>query len=216
MLFLILCSILGSCLVLFAATGILTPGDVHFSQNESPKKLLLLFLVLSGINGLSMFRLLMKQPEILPCLKGLSALFLCEYAAFCDLRERRIPNRAVLLLFVFRTLLLVPEYAGIGASSGRSSVLSDLLSAGAVFIVLFLFSFFSGGKLGMGDVKLCVVLCFTTGFTAAAFSFGAGVLIAAVSALVLLLSGRKKLQDSLAFAPFLYAGMLCQVFFDGG
>lgn len=82
------------------------------------------------------------------------------WCSFSDLLERRIPNRAVLLILLgwAGTRIWQISIAGVP----MAMMLRDLPGSGLVFIVGFLL--FLTGRLGAGDVKLMGVLCLWVGY----------------------------------------------------
>lgn len=118
-------------------------------------------------------------------------------AAVYDVKERRIPNRLVLpAAGVCATLAL---------AGGPSLALLGVL---ALVALLLLLSLARPGTLGMGDVKL--VLLIALGLDGHALpALALGIALVAVGGLVLfVLRGRAAWRASLPLAPFLAAGLL--------
>ena len=94
--------------------------------------------------------------------KLLWGLALMAAAAFTDARERRVPNRLILLGLAGRGVLyaaeLLTEPEGFGAR-----LLGELAQAGAAAAALALLAVASRGALGFGDVKLLGVACLCCG-----------------------------------------------------
>lgn len=82
------------------------------------------------------------------------------WCAFSDLLERRIPNRAVLLLLL--GWLAACSWAVSVAAVPYATALRALPGAALVFAVGF--ALFLTGRLGAGDVKLMSVLCLWVGY----------------------------------------------------
>jgi leader peptidase (prepilin peptidase)/N-methyltransferase len=115
-----------------------------------------------------------------------------------DLREHRIPNRVVL-----------PATAACAALSVIDGVRLSSLIGGAILIAaLFMASLLRPTWLGMGDVKLALlVLCGLHGATLLAVMLA--VTLAVVVALLLTMRrGRDALRLALPLAPFMAAGSL--------
>ncbi len=118
--------------------------------------------------------------------------------AAVDLRERRIPNAAV----VAGLALALCWAAGRGEASLTDSVLGGalgLLLLGGVWLLF-------RGRLGMGDVKFASVVgafCGAAGLFVAVF---VAALLGLLAALVLIAMDRKNAQAKIPFAPFLSAG----------
>lgn len=115
-----------------------------------------------------------------------------------DLREHRIPNRVVLPATIACTALSL--FGGLQASS--------LIGGGALLALLFAAALARPAWIGMGDVKLALLmLCGLHGATPRAFLFG--VELAAVMAVLLTLRHRRlALRVALPMGPFMAAGCL--------
>lgn len=134
-----------------------------------------------------------------------------------DLRDRRIPNAAVVL-----GLALAFWWAW----QRGDAQLWDSLLGGALAVALFWCVWhFSRGRMGMGDVKFASVVgafCGAAGFFAAVF---VAAVLGLVLALALIAMDRANARVKIPFAPFLSAGgtaaLLAQLvhwpaFFFGG
>ena len=120
-----------------------------------------------------------------------------------DIRERIVPNRIVLpataIVLVAQTLL-------------HPSV-EWILAAFLAALFLFLPALFYPAGLGMGDVKLALLLGAMLG-REVAVALMLGLLFAFLPSIVLLaLRGREARKVALPFAPFLAAGALVALFF---
>lgn len=117
-------------------------------------------------------------------------------AAAFDLAERRIPNR----------LVIPATLACAGLTLLGGSPPSSLLSGLALVALLLVLSMIQPAALGMGDVKLALLLVFgLNGEAAAALILGL-VLAACFGLLLLLRQGRSAGRRALPLAPFLAAG----------
>lgn len=119
--------------------------------------------------------------------------------ALSDLRERRIPNQVVLPAIVLCAALSLA--AGIHAGTG-------LIAGTAIVMLLLAISLASPASLGMGDVKLALlVLCALDGLATTALLITLE--LYALTALVLLARhGRRALGGTLPLAPLTAAGCL--------
>jgi leader peptidase (prepilin peptidase) / N-methyltransferase len=132
---------------------------------------------------------------------ALARLALCggalAIAAATDLAEHRIPNRVVLPA---ATICAVLALAGNG--------LRALAWGLAVVALLLLVSLARPAALGMGDVKLALLIAVGLDGRAPT-AFILGVLVAALAGLgLLILRGHQAWRHSLPLAPFLAAGAL--------
>ncbi|WP_166429934.1 prepilin peptidase [Nesterenkonia sphaerica] len=126
--------------------------------------------------------------------------------AFIDIQQHRLPNRIVYpwAAFTAGLLVLVTFLLGDTASLGRA------VAAGLGWAVLFfVVRLLHPPAIGMGDVKLAVVLGLHTGFFGWEV-FAAGValtfLLGGLISVWLLLSRRASSTTRIAFGPFLIIG----------
>lgn len=121
-----------------------------------------------------------------------------------DWKEYKIPNKMVMVGIVIWLLLCFVELIVV-----RQSVRSLFLYSGTgLFIpfIMWIIALLAKGKMGMGDVKLYVVLGLLYGFRGVyAFLFMSS-LIMAVLAIVLLASKKANAQTVLPMAPFTAVG----------
>lgn len=125
--------------------------------------------------------------------------------AFVDYKKNLILNAYLLLLIVMRAALLLPEFAIEGKDAG-SMLLTELLCSLILFGVGILLRLLSKNGLGMGDIKLFMVLPLYFG-SANVFRalFWAMVALFFV-AVFCLITKRKEKKDVLPFAPAVLAG----------
>jgi leader peptidase (prepilin peptidase)/N-methyltransferase len=119
--------------------------------------------------------------------------------ALYDLRERRIPNRIVLPATLICAALSLA--GGVHAST-------SLLVATALVVLLLAVSLASPAALGMGDVKLALLLLCALGSLASTALLLTFELYALVVLLLLIRHGRAALGSTLPLAPITTAGCL--------
>ncbi|MGB5952819.1 MAG: A24 family peptidase [Ornithinimicrobium sp.] len=139
----------------------------------------------------------------------------CLALAAVDLDVHRLPDRITgpTLLWLIGGLG-VASLAGAGWSPWLRMLLCAVLS-GAFYLLLSLVSLTRGSSaLGLGDVKLAVVLGAALGWfgvQSAIIGLYAAFLIGGLWAALLLIARRVKLQGHLAFGPAMMLGALCGV-----
>ncbi len=140
--------------------------------------------------------------KIVRCYVLIYALF---YLALIDLREYKVPNRALLVLvgvravLLFAEWLLYPEYGTV--------FLASVLSGAAVGMGILLLGYFVSRRgIGAGDIKLFGVIGLYTGPMGTIFILFLALLAASVCSAVLLLTKKKKGRDEIPFVPFAAAG----------
>jgi leader peptidase (prepilin peptidase) / N-methyltransferase len=133
-----------------------------------------------------------------PMAAAVSAAFFAALAAgsLIDIRERRLPNALTLVGTVLA--LLAAALAGAVVSS-----LAGTLLAGGVMATAWVAS---RGRLGLGDVKLCLFSGAVLGPRGAVLFLMFGTAAGALMALLLLASGRARWSDTLAYGPYLALG----------
>ncbi len=136
-----------------------------------------------------------------PALARLAVLGAALFAiAFFDLTQRRIPNRIIL-----------PAAATCAALTLAAGTPLSLLAGLATILVLLIVSLRWPAALGMGDVKLALLL--VLGLDGDALrALAVGLVLAALAGFALLIRhGRAAWRTSLPMAPFLVVGALLAV-----
>ena len=132
-----------------------------------------------------------------------------------DLCEKRLPNAVLFPTLGAIAVLLVPATWAVGT---WSLLLWAVAGAAAMFAVYFLLALISPSSMGMGDVKLALVIGLLLGwFGLNAWLIGllAAFVVGGVIALVALALRRVTLRGSIPFGPSMLAGALIAVLFVG-
>ena len=132
--------------------------------------------------------------------------------SYVDIKERTIPNPCILALFIIRSVLLVCEVMGnieFWSDALLYPLIGMLISGGIIGFAMLI----SHGGIGMGDLKLFLVVGYYVGsrqiFAVMFYTF----LISAIAGLVLLVTGKAKPKDTMPMAPFVCAGILLEYVF---
>ena len=135
----------------------------------------------------------------------LGAWFLVLVLLFAtDLDQRLLPNEMTLPAIVVGALLLV---AGVNPIVG-SDALPAVLTALIVPAVLYAFSIpFGSGAFGLGDVKFLIAAGLIGGFRPTLTGVFAGIILAGVVLLVLVVLRRITLRTMVPYGPFLIVGV---------
>lgn len=89
------------------------------------------------------------------------------------------------------------------------------LLGGAIGLSMFLLAaLLRPGGLGGGDVKLAALIGLVVGFPLVLWALAVGILTGGITALILLLAPRWKLQSHIPYAPFLCAGTIVALLYD--
>jgi leader peptidase (prepilin peptidase) / N-methyltransferase len=135
-------------------------------------------------------------------LLGAVAAILVELAAI-DLERRTLPNRIVLPA----TLLVLGAWLALDPSRYVESLVSALAAGGCLLLP----SLIRPGAVGMGDVKLAILLGAALGGLVAA-ALVLGLCAAGGFALLLVVSrGRSALQQEMPLGPFLAGGAIAAI-----
>ena len=132
-----------------------------------------------------------------------------------DLAEKRLPNAVVFPTLGVVAVLLVPATWAVGT---WWPLLWAAAGAAGMFAVYFLLALISPSAMGMGDVKLALVIGLLLGwFGLSAWLVGllAAFVVGGVIALVALALRRVTLRGSIPFGPSMLAGALIAVLFVG-
>lgn len=155
----------------------------------------LTFLGLRFLPAAEMFR----QAEQVSVLAGVA------YCALTDLRERLIPDRAVLALSCAVLAFCAAEVLS-GEDGGRSFWLDRVLGLLLAFAVPGIAGLFVKGGIGGGDLKLLSVLGFSYGLSGIVTVMFLSFLPCAVCGALMLAAGRGKRDTAVPFGPFLAFG----------
>ena len=126
---------------------------------------------------------------LLPALVVLSAI---------DLRHRLLPNRIV----VPATALALVSQVALASDHGREAALASVAAGGAFFLLRALYP----RGLGMGDVKLALLLGAALGWDVMVALFVGSLGAAAAGIVVIARDGAAGRKTTLPFGPFLAAG----------
>lgn len=134
-------------------------------------------------------------------LSSLTAIFVI------DLRHRIIPDR-----IVFPTVVVILMYL---LFLHNSLFIIHLLSALGAFVFFFLLHAMTHGRgMGLGDVKLSFLLGLFLGFPRIVVALYASFLTGALVSVILVVKGKKRLKDTIAFGPFLVIGAMVAFLFS--
>ena len=136
--------------------------------------------------------------------------------AIVDLAEKRLPNAVIFPTLGVIALLLVPATWALGT---WWPLLWAVAGSAAMFAVYFLLALISPSSMGMGDVKLALVIGLLLGwFGLSAWLIGllAAFVVGGIIALTALAMRRVTLRGSIPFGPSMLAGALIALLMVGG
>lgn len=127
--------------------------------------------------------------------------------AVIDRKSKRIPNDILLMLLCIRVILLAVEcicYPTYALALLISAVMGSVLGGGMFLLCYFI----TKGGVGMGDVKLLFVEGLYLGSGGIMSAIVLTVFSSAVYSVVQLIRKKAKMKDEIAFAPFVWMGLL--------
>jgi len=137
-------------------------------------------------------------------LSFLSYLLICGLVVifFIDLEHQIIPDEIVIPLSVL--------FLGYRLLTNIQYLISNFLITGIVsFLFLYLIHLLTKGRgMGLGDVKLAFLMGLVLGFPKIVVAFYLAFLTGAFVGVILILLGKAKLKQKIAFGPFLVFGTI--------
>ena len=131
-------------------------------------------------------------------------------AAYIDALSHKIPNWIVLCTAAVFAGCTVLDFV-LSGTDAVPMALNSVLAAAVYFVVFFLVRLASRGGVGYGDIKMITAAALILGvYGTFAFLLVSHVL-AAVAAIVLLVSKKATRKDGLPFGPFFYLGYLITI-----
>lgn len=169
-------------------------------------------LLLAGAGGFaSGFLLVLRVGTYLPNLLRLLLLgTLLAAAAYIDALSHKIPNWVVLCTAAVFAGCTVLDFA-LSGMDAAAMMINGLVSAGAFFLVFFLVRMASRGGVGYGDIKMITAVGLIFGIYGTFAFLLVSHVLAAVAAIVLLVSKKATRKDGLPFGPFFYLGYLATI-----
>ncbi|MDY4112429.1 MAG: prepilin peptidase [Roseburia sp.] len=131
-----------------------------------------------------------------------------------DYQEMRIPNKVILIGLLIRLLILVAEGVFYGISVWGTWA-NEGIAAIAAAVLCFVCILISKGSMGMGDIKLMIMMALFLGIEGMCYAMFMAVFFAFIVAVILLISKRKGRKDAIPFAPFILAGTLAAIILSG-
>lgn len=158
--------------------------------------------VLLSVENMMLFSVgVLKMLRYVVLLGGLAVI------ACIDRRSHRIPNEILLVMLYIRAILLVIEcicYPSYALSMIIAALLGSIFGGG-MFLVCY---FITRGGVGMGDVKLFFVAGLYLGSGGVMAVIVTTVFSSAIYSVIQLIRKKAKLKDEIAFAPFVWIGLI--------
>lgn len=126
-------------------------------------------------------------------------------AAYFDYKFLKIPNEIIRYALVLRCIELLPQ-ALIFKSKLFRLILDELLIVIIIFVLCIIGNLIIKNSIGMGDIKLLMVMGAFFGTSSFLSSIFFTLFVAFILAVILLLTGKKSKKDVLPFAPSILIG----------
>ena len=177
------------------------------------KKYSIISIVLSVIASL-FYIFLYKQNDVMQTVKTLTLLAVLFPVAYFDYIFYKIPNKILKYAVIVRAAELIPE-----TLIYRKEMAGVLIDMGITLAVLFLICMVCNliirGAMGMGDVKLLLVMGLYLGSAKFILAILVVLLLAFFAAIYFVASGKKTKKDIMPFAPYILAGTYLAVILLG-
>jgi leader peptidase (prepilin peptidase)/N-methyltransferase len=138
---------------------------------------------------------------------------------FIDMEHKLILNRitypsVVIALIILGVETLLPEAKILGERNfiPDTAILSGLIGGGVGFLFFFIVFIINPGGMGMGDIKLALLIGLVTGFPLVVPGLLIGIIIGGIAAIILITLGRKGRKDVIPYGVFLGIGPIISLF----
>ena len=186
--------------------------QILFASKGRMWYVLVMLIGLMGM-GVALHTIYPRNP-LIHNMKLLAMLALLFTAAEVDFRERIIPNMLILAGIALRVVFWIAEML-MDFSMFWTILKDDLVGCGLVILFFVVGVLLVKDGLGMGDIKLMLVMCLYQGFSGVVSALFFSLCAAFAVSVVLLLTRKKTRRDSLAFAPAILVGTMVSVFMTG-
>ena len=194
-----------------------TDENADIEDKTFDKKQHIMFGVITTILNIMLALALVyiyKDTPVVEHIKRLGLIGLIEIAAVTDRKYNIIPNDLIKVGLALRAAILICEIF-MFRMSVLSILISDAIGILAVVIIVILCLLFMKGSVGMGDLKLMMLMALCQGIDGFTASGMMSLIAAFFAAVYYLITKKKGRKDSMAFAPFLAVGTYLGVFLTG-
>lgn len=126
-------------------------------------------------------------------------------AAYFDKKSYRIPNKLILLGLTLRIVVLAAELFTTGTGI-KGTVISELIASAAMFVISLVCMLIAKNSLGMGDVKLFMIMGLFLGVKGMMTAMLYSLIITFFVSVFMLITKKKNRKDYLPFAPSILVG----------
>lgn len=134
--------------------------------------------------------------------------------AFIDYRYKIVPNKVLLFCLGVRMIFLIFELIF------EKAIFFDILKSMGIGVLvfgvfLFVCTLITKGGIGMGDIKLFMIMVLYQGFTNCLASVSISMILCFVLSVILIALKKKKIKDTLPLVPSILAGTFISVALTG-
>lgn len=184
------------------------------SSSKKVKILYSAFAFLINIGIAVLFLTLYKSNTLLFSLKRLFLLSVLWPVGYIDFKTLKIPNRFIMIGLMFRAVILIFELL-FERELLSVYLVSEAIAAGVLLLATLLCSLCIKNSIGFGDIKLFAVLGLMLGADGTWSAVFVSLFISFVTAVVLLISGKKGKKDAIPFAPSIAVGTYISIILTG-
>lgn len=135
-------------------------------------------------------------------------------AAIIDWKQKVIPNRLILAGIGYRIVILIAEIIW-ERENLFSYIILEVIAAVGIFFLCVIFLLIMKDSIGMGDIKLFMVMGLYLGLYSMSNAIMSALLLIFVYAVFLLITRKKGKKDVLPFAPAVLIGTYLSIFLTG-
>lgn len=173
-------------------------------------KQLIVATICTVLTSFACFRAQIFGVNIIQTIKAVICCEIVMSAAIIDLFTKKIPNKLNLVLYIAGVVLLASEFF-FNRESFPLRLTASLTGFGIGFGFLLVMSLITKGGMGMGDVKLIGGVGLIFGIASVIYSITYSMIICLFAAIIMLVTGRKKIKDKVPFCPFFFLGLIISV-----
>lgn len=187
----------------------------HAFSKPCATRVIFLMIMLAVLCGISVsLTLIFPANSLVHNIKLICLLGILFVAANVDFRQQIIPNFLILFGLALRTVFWIVEL--INSYTNFIKIFKNNLVACLIVVLFFVVGvLLVKSGIGMGDIKLMLIMCLFQGFYGVVSSLFCSLFVAFIYAVVVLILKKKTKKDSVAFAPAILIGTVASVFLTG-